>query len=178
MSLLENAAQFDHFTFYWCQRRRCRRRLIGISRQVSRSADGYLYGLAGALFWYLEYHGFVLLASFAFALERSLYFFIKKYVRRNRPPDAIPGFISIIQASDKFSFPSGHTSAAFLMATLFSLQFESTLIPIVLYGWASAVGWSRVMLGVHFPTDTLAGATLGSSIALALFNSPYSALVF
>ncbi len=164
MSLIDSAIQFDYFSFDWCQQRRSRKLLVPISRSISHTADGYLYVVFGLLMLYLGYQTFFTIAFVAFTTERAIYFFLKNRVRRNRPPDVIPGFKSIIQASDKFSFPSGHTSAAFLMSTLCTLYFP--LAGIFLYPWACSVAWSRVMLGVHFPTDTVAGAVLGSSIAI------------
>jgi undecaprenyl-diphosphatase len=164
MRLINAALQYDHLTFYWCQQRHCRRFLITISRQVSRSADGYLYLLFGIVALFREHHQFLKVGIIAFILERGFYYFLKKYVKRNRPPDILPGFKSIIRAADKFSFPSGHTSAAFLMATLLAFYIPATAW--LMYPWACCVAWSRIMLGVHFPTDTLAGAILGSSIAL------------
>lgn len=164
MKLLDTATHYDHLTFSWCQKRRCRRTLVAFSRQVSRSADGYLYLLFGAITISQEYYRVFEVALAAFSLERGCYFFLKQFVRRNRPPDAIPGFKSIVEATDKFSFPSGHTSAAFLMASLLAAYFPATVW--FMYPWACCVAWSRVMLGVHFPFDTLAGATLGTSIAV------------
>lgn len=164
MRLIDAAIRYDHLTFSWCQKRRCRRALVALSRQISRSADGYLYLLFGVVALSQEYYRVVEIAFTAFLLERGCYFFLKRYVRRNRPPDAIPGFRSIIEASDRFSFPSGHTSAAFLVASLLATQFPATIW--FMYPWACCVAWSRVMLGVHFPFDTLAGATLGTSIAV------------
>lgn len=171
MRILNTAIQYDHRTFSWCQQRRTRRVLVGTARQISRSADGYLYVLLGLIAYSQGYQDLVTLGVCAFVLERISYFMLKKNIRRNRPPDAIPGFQSIIQASDKFSFPSGHTSAAFLMATLMAYFVPASAW--FLYPWACCVGWSRVMLGVHFPSDTLAGAALGSSIAWTVHN--YSA---
>jgi undecaprenyl-diphosphatase len=99
----------------------------------------------------------------ACATERILYFLLKNSLKRRRPPEMVTGFTSIIKASDQFSFPSGHTMAAFLLANLCVLEIG--LIASPLYFWATSVAISRVILGVHFPTDTLVGATLGSSIA-------------
>lgn len=104
----------------------------------------------------------------AFVSERACYFVLKSHFRRNRPPQAIPGFQSVVQPSDQFSFPSGHTSAAFLAATMVYLFLPE--IGWILYPWACTVGMSRVLLGVHFPTDTVAGALLGSSIAIVSFT--------
>ncbi|MDP1755969.1 MAG: phosphatase PAP2 family protein, partial [Pseudohongiella sp.] len=90
----------------------------------------------------------------------------------------IPGFTSIIVPSDHFSFPSGHTSGAFIFATALSLSLadtgfvtgvnSETLMIVAVYCWAVMVGLSRVMLGVHFPGDTLAGATLGSLTTVSI----------
>ncbi|MCR6651517.1 MAG: phosphatase PAP2 family protein [Cellvibrionaceae bacterium] len=83
----------------------------------------------------------------------------KHFFRRNRPPAAIPGYRSVIEPADQFSFPSGHTSAAFLVAT--TLAFALPWTAWFMYPWAIGVGMSRVVLGVHFPTDTIAGAAMG-----------------
>jgi len=142
-------------------------RLALHSRAVSRSADGYLYVLFGALIALSPAGGETFLQHIvlAYATERSLYWVTKNSLRRKRPYDALPGFRSQIIASDEFSFPSGHTSAAFLFATLVTLYLGPLALP--LYLWAAAVAMSRVVLGVHFPSDTVVGAILGTAIALA-----------
>ena len=135
-------------------------------RAVSRTADGPLYALLGAAIGYAGVSGklFVIHLVTAFALERCTYWLLKNSLRRKRPAEALPDFHSHIIASDEFSFPSGHTCAAFLFVTLLVLHFGPLLIP--LYLWSAAVAMSRVCLGVHFPTDTAVGAVLGTSIAL------------
>lgn len=104
-----------------------------------------------------------------YAAERLLYLVLKKGIKRNRPPNVIPGFSSVIKASDEFSFPSGHTSAAFLAVTTLVLVLPSPMIA-VLYSWSVTVALSRIVLGVHFPLDTVAGALLGSLTALTSFH--------
>lgn len=174
MRIVNSAVLYDHLTFHWCQQLRCRESLITFSRWVSRTADGHLYALFGiVLLLQQNYRYFTVVAS-AFAVERALYFFLKKFTRRSRPPEAIPNFKSIIQASDKFSFPSGHTSAAFLMAALLINVYP--MAAWIFYPWACSVAFARVMLGVHFPTDTLAGATLGTAVSCAALSS-FSVLV-
>lgn len=170
MNILRSIHNFDVSTFDWCCRRKHRQQFIYLSRYLSMSADGPLYLLTALLLSILGYQQFLPVFIAAFALERSVYFVLKKFCKRNRPPQAIPGFKSVITPSDQFSFPSGHTSAAFLMLMLISAIFPVAFA--YLLPWAISVGCSRVMLGVHFPTDIGAGAGLGCScayIALSFF---------
>jgi undecaprenyl-diphosphatase len=138
------------------------------ARPVSRTADGHLYVILPLVLSMVSELGDRLLfaTALAFSAERAIYWVLKNTLRRKRPAQALPGFESTIIASDEFSFPSGHTSAAFLFATLLCLHFGPLLL--FTYAWAMAVGMSRVYLGVHFPTDTLVGAALGTGLGLAV----------
>jgi undecaprenyl-diphosphatase len=76
-----------------------------------------------------------------------------------RPFDKVENLNHLIQPPDKYSFPSGHTAAAFLVAAILSHQFSD--LTSVLYIWAILTGISRIYLRVHFPTDVLFGIILG-----------------
>jgi undecaprenyl-diphosphatase len=133
---------------------------------VSKTGDGQLYVVIfGLLLWQLGWESSIVQAVLlAFLIERPVYFVLKNGLKRDRPQVALENYRSSIIPSDQFSFPSGHTSAAFMMATLMGSSVPVLLIP--LYCWAAIVGFSRIVLGVHFPTDTLIGALLGISTAL------------
>ena len=98
------------------------------------------------------------------AVNGILAFGIKYAANRTRPyvtyPDLQPAFIE----SDP-SFPSGHTSFAFYTATMLSIHTDKWYVIAPLYTWATAVGYSRLHLGVHYPTDVLAGAVVGAGSA-------------
>lgn len=152
--------------FTWLINARIHALLAKLARYLSKTGDGYLYVLAGLYGYWREGAGSHLMHAIAlgFLIERTLYFILKNGCKRNRPQAALKNFHSVITPSDQFSFPSGHTSAAFMMATLLGYFYPSLMIP--LYGWAMLVGFARVVLGVHFPTDTVMGALLGIGTAI------------
>ncbi len=162
MKLLSTLSLFDHHMFAWCIQRKHRDAFVLLSRWVSRSADGHLYIMLVILFAVSAEWLLVSVLVLGFLIERIIYFIVKNRLKRLRPQQAMANFTSVIQPSDQFSFPSGHTSAAFFVVCILSAFFPSLLLPLFL--WAACVGLSRVMLGVHFPTDILAGAVLGYSV--------------
>ena len=92
---------------------------------------------------------------------------VKTIVRRSRP------FIRLTQArivgfrARGRSFPSGHTSQTFFVATLMVQHFHTSVwIAILLYAIALLVGITRMYVGAHYPRDVLAGAILGSAWGL------------
>ena len=86
---------------------------------------------------------------------------LKYSVDRTRPFET---YSFIIKKSDggSPSFPSGHTSSAFATATSLSLCYPKWYVIAPSFLWASAVGYSRMELGVHYPSDVLVGALVGS----------------
>lgn len=86
---------------------------------------------------------------------------LKYSVHRTRPFVTYP-FIDKATSGGSPSFPSGHTSDAFATATSFSLAFPKWYVIAPSYLWACSVGYSRMHLGVHYPSDVLAGAITGA----------------
>jgi undecaprenyl-diphosphatase len=129
---------------------------------ISHSANGYYYPLIPViLFIFDPANGFSFLVSaiVAFLIELPAYKIIKRYVKRFRPYEVNKNIKNRIMPSDRFSLPSGHTAAAWVIAILLGMHCPLLMIPMFL--WATAVGVSRVYLGVHYPTDILAGFILG-----------------
>ncbi len=69
---------------------------------------------------------------------------------------------------DDFSFPSGHTTAAFSSAVMTLLFYPNLAAPCLIL--ALITGVSRIYLGVHFPTDVAVGAVIGSTVSILIYN--------
>jgi membrane-associated phospholipid phosphatase len=88
----------------------------------------------------------------------------KKIIHRKRPFEEYP-FIVKRDAGGGYSFPSGHTSAAFTTATSLSLYFPKWYVIAPAYLWASSIAYARMYQGVHYPSDVFAGAIVGAGSA-------------
>ena len=160
--MLDSITDFDTRWFLRCSRYQTLKPLTTFFKLVSRSGDGYFYALLGALIILTQSNsGFLFVSAglIAFSIEVPSFILLKKFLKRERPFEQIKPCLCAIIPSDKFSMPSGHTAAAFLMATLIAHFYPDW--SILAYSWACAIGFSRVFLGVHFPTDLIVGAGLG-----------------
>lgn len=89
---------------------------------------------------------------------------LKFAIDKDRPFVTYPEIQKLTGAGSP-SFPSGHTSEAFATATSLSIAFPKWYVIAPSFLWASAAGYSRMHLGVHYPSDVLVGALIGSGSA-------------
>lgn len=99
-------------------------------------------------------------ALLSLALSHIIVHFIKKFYCRQRPYKILANVNLCSNPLKDYSFPSGHTTAAFSIAIVFSLH--SALLAIILLPIAFLIGLSRMYLGLHYPTDCIIGALLGT----------------
>jgi len=94
---------------------------------------------------------------------------LKYAVKRDRPFITYPDDFADKSGhdfSDSYSFPSGHSTTAFATATALTLDYPKWYVIVPSYAYAGTVAYSRMHLGVHYPSDVLAGALIGSGCAV------------
>ncbi len=139
----------------------------GASMFINRVSNGWLYpaiviillATEGLSVWRL-----IVVAGFAAAIAHSIYPVVKERLRRSRPCDYDRALNLSIKALDKYSCPSGHVMTATVVAIPLGKVFPFLLPAIV--GTCLMIAWARISLGHHYPSDILAGALLGSIVAI------------
>ncbi len=146
---------------------------------ASRWARGYFAAisrLGDGVFWYLLMGALVLwdgLAGLAASAHMAatgaaallLYKGLKRWTRRRRPFAADGRIQAWVAPLDEFSFPSGHTLHAVSFTVVALAWYPWLALPLVPF--TASVAVSRVVLGLHYPSDVLAALGLGSVLALA-----------
>ena len=128
---------------------------------VSRMGDGYLWCALTVIFYMLTdvTPEWLVMGISAYAVEIFFYKIIKQSTSRKRPCHEYENIKNLIVPQDQYSFPSGHTAAATVAALLFS-----TALPVVaplFFLLTILIAFSRIYLGVHYPSDVLMGFVLG-----------------
>jgi undecaprenyl-diphosphatase len=134
---------------------------------ATRAGDGwlwYLLGLAVMIFGGEERLSATAAAGSAAATGVGLFVSIKRVSGRKRPCEIEPHVWAHLLPPDQFSFPSGHTITAFAVAVSIG-EFYPILLGILLFV-AFAIAISRILLGMHFLSDVVAGALIGTGLAL------------
>ncbi|MBS1824022.1 MAG: phosphatase PAP2 family protein [Acidobacteria bacterium] len=121
--------------------------------------DGWLWwALAMALYW--RKSPSLPALGLSALLSTALYSAVKRIVVRRRPFEIEPHVWSRAKPPDKYSFPSGHTMSAFAVIAAV-IPFHPQLTVPLLFA-ASSIGASRVILGMHYLSDVLAGGIVGT----------------
>src|ERR1700719_3194631 len=132
---------------------------------ATRGGDGWLWyamGLVVALWGGSERFRALASAVTAVGLGTALFLRLKRAFGRKRPCALEPHCWATLLPPDQFSFPSGHTITAFAVTVSLGI-FYPAMLP-GLFFCAVSVALSRILLGMHFLSDVLAGAALGTAL--------------
>lgn len=163
--------KFDQYEFRFCSYLNSYSRRLPIRdffRVVSRLGDGiFWYSLILCLPLLNGMDGLLQMAyiSLVGGMSVILYKFLKAHLVRERPYISFGSIIAQTQPLDRYSFPSGHSMNAACLAVLLA-SCEVLLFEIVSI-FAALVAMSRVILGMHYPSDVVIGLILGAGIAMA-----------
>ncbi len=109
-------------------------------------------------------------ATGALVVSFGTTYVLKRIINRDRPFTKYPFLQPAIVETDP-SFPSGHTNAAFVTATNLTLAYPKWYVAVPAYTWAGTLAYSRMHLGVHYPSDILAAAIIGSGTSWLCFKA-------
>ena len=138
---------------------------------ATRGGDGWLWyalGLAVALFGGDHRMEALFACALAVGCGIGIFLYLKRLFRRKRPCALEPHCWATLLPPDQFSFPSGHTITAFSVAISLG-QFYPSLLPVLLF-FATSIALSRVVLGMHFLSDIVAGAAIGGIVGHLAYN--------
>jgi undecaprenyl-diphosphatase len=130
---------------------------------ATRAGDGWLWlaiGLAILVLGGEARFEAVAAATIAAAVSVLLFMLLKRFTGRRRPCEIEPHCWATLLPPDHFSFPSGHTMTAFAVAISLSLFYPTLLITLLFF--AFSIGMSRILLGMHFLSDVVAAALIGT----------------
>jgi undecaprenyl-diphosphatase len=161
----------DHRLMRRVHRWRAPRWFRAVMISATRGGDGWLwYALGIIILLYGGPHRFEAVGASVSAAGAGILLFrtLKHASRRKRPCEIEPHCWASILPPDKYSFPSGHSITAFAVAMsigLFYPQLQGCLLAVALL-----IAGSRIILGMHFLSDVLAGSAIGVILGISSFH--------
>jgi undecaprenyl-diphosphatase len=156
------------------------RRAVGVFfGAISRFGDGvFWYALMAVLAVVGGVHGAIAAVHMALTglTALLLYRWLKRWTRRPRPFRVCHGVIAHVPPLDEFSFPSGHTLQAVSFSVV-AMHWFPMLAPLLL-SFTALVAASRVILGLHYPSDVLAAIGIGAGLGMtSLYLVPWLSML-
>lgn len=166
MAWIDALARFDLDATAGSNRANQQRQCRVIFAWASRLGDGWFwYALAAALLLAEGSAATVAVAAMAAAglAGTAIYTLLKRGIRRPRPSAVCDSLILTVAPLDRFSFPSGHTLHAIAFSVV--VTAHAPMLGWLVWPFTALVAASRLILGLHYPSDVIAGGMLGAVIA-------------
>ena len=168
---LKGCVYFNHFSHS--------QRICYFFRAVSRMGDGaFWYAMLGVTWWLKgwQFKSSILYILLGTLVGTAIYKILKTKTIRPRPYQVHQAIHLGERPLDHFSFPSGHTLHA-VLATIV-LGYITPMLLFVMLPFSFLVALSRMILGLHYPTDVVVGALIGAAVAtLIILCAPYFAVL-
>ncbi|MGE5482378.1 MAG: phosphatase PAP2 family protein [Bacteroidota bacterium] len=151
--------------FWWVHRRWARAWLDRVMRLLTHLGSWWsCMGISTALWAFPTSRALALATAISVVTSHLPVQVLKRTIQRPRPYFSLEGYRKLVAPLTDYSFPSGHTTAAFAVAGILS----TIGMPTALVSWslATLVGISRMYLGHHYPLDVATGAMIGIAGAL------------
>jgi undecaprenyl-diphosphatase len=155
----------------WMHGAATRNWVVRLLAAVSRVGDGWVwFGAVACLPWLGGPTGSsasVRMIAVG-AIDILIYKIVKRWIARPRPFRACAGFRECARSLDEFSFPSGHTLHSVACSIILTAYYP--MLAIFVWPFTLLVAASRVILGLHYPSDVIVGALIGAITAAVSFN--------
>ncbi len=178
MGIIEKIYEFDHSVLLFIQEHMRLDFLTPVmevsSLLVNIGAVWIILSIALIIFKKTRMIGIMTLSSLAFCICINN-IFVKHLVARARPFNTYSDLIPLIEKPTDYSFASGHTTASFASAGILA-RFLQKPLAVLIVAFSVLVAFSRLYLGVHYPTDVICGfliGILGSSLIYYLYSKKF-----
>lgn len=180
-SILERIEQWDHRIFLKIYHGEFSTRIRSLAKIYSFFGNALWWAVVGVFIFFLNYFMkdyYLFFLFFGGYCQSIILFLILRYgfINRRRPYRTLKEHG--VEKSDEIvresrSFPSGHVTFFIFYGCLFSFYFESYFLLIIFVGLAILMALSRLILGMHFPSDVIVGLISGSIFALLYLGLTY-----
>jgi undecaprenyl-diphosphatase len=164
-------AERDNSVARWMHGASTRDWVVHVLGAVSRIGDGWVWYLVIlALPWFDRESGTACAIRMAIVggVDLTVYLIIKRWIARPRPCRALPGIRACSRPLDEYSFPSGHTLHSVAFSLIITVYYP--VLAVVVWPFTLLLALSRIVLGLHYPSDVIVGAVIGALMAGISFN--------